>query len=90
VRTVLTRGGLDGHFDAVILSLRGRRSEALRGDLPSGPRRAQDRPVHARIVGDSSQDDVGADLIGLRTLILPRTRGRSHGLGLVLRLVGRE
>ncbi len=39
------------------------------------------------MVGDSWKDDSGAAALGIRTLLLPRTRGASHGLDLVLRLV---
>jgi HAD superfamily hydrolase (TIGR01509 family) len=90
VRSVLTRGGLDGLFDAVILSFEAGAvkpgAEIFRQALAA----LGVDPEHALMVGDSPQDDAGAALIGIRTLILPRTRGRSHGLGLVLRLVGRE
>lgn len=40
------------------------------------------------MVGDSWKDDGGAAALGIRTLILPRTRGRVHGLDAVLRLLG--
>lgn len=39
------------------------------------------------MVGDSGRDDVGGAALGIRTLILPRTRGPVHGLEAVLRLV---
>jgi len=39
------------------------------------------------MVGDSWKDDSGAAAIGMRTLLLPRTRGPEHGLDLVLRLI---
>jgi FMN phosphatase YigB (HAD superfamily) len=39
------------------------------------------------MVGDNFRDDGGAAAIRIRTLILPRTRGRIHGLDSVLRLV---
>jgi len=39
------------------------------------------------MVGDSWKDDAGAAALGIRTLLLPRTRGALHGLDLVLRLV---
>lgn len=42
----------------------------------------------ALMVGDSWKDDAGAAALGIRTLILPRTRGPVHGLDQVLRLVG--
>ena len=40
------------------------------------------------MVGDSPRDDVGGVILGIRTLILPRTHGPVHGLSTVLRLVG--
>jgi FMN phosphatase YigB (HAD superfamily) len=39
------------------------------------------------MVGDSPRDDVGGAVLGIRTLILPRTRGPLHGLSLVPRLI---
>lgn len=45
-------------------------------------------PQEALMVGDSWEDDAGAAALGIRTLILPRTRGRLHGLDAVPRLVG--
>jgi FMN phosphatase YigB (HAD superfamily) len=41
----------------------------------------------ALMVGDSFRDDAAAAALGIRTLILPRTRRRTHGLDSVLRLV---
>ncbi|MBW3086866.1 Phosphoglycolate phosphatase, plasmid [Austwickia sp. TVS 96-490-7B] len=43
----------------------------------------------ALMAGDSWRDDSGAAAVGIRTLLLPRTVTPAHGLGLVLRLVGR-
>ncbi len=45
-------------------------------------------PQRALMVGDSWAYDAGGADIGVRTLLLPRTVGDHHGLGLVLRLVG--
>lgn len=88
VRSVLARAGMTGLFDAVVLSF-----EA--GAVKPGPeifRRALaalgTAPARALMVGDNPHDDAGAALLGVRTLLLPRTRGPSHGLDLVLRLVG--
>lgn len=39
------------------------------------------------MVGDSWKDDSGAAALGIRTLLLPRTRGPIHGLDLVLRMI---
>jgi HAD superfamily hydrolase (TIGR01509 family) len=41
----------------------------------------------ALMVGDDPFGDSGAAALGVRTLLLPRTEGRSHGLGLVLRMI---
>lgn len=38
------------------------------------------------MVGDNWADDAAASALGIRTLILPRTKGRHHGLDIVLRL----
>lgn len=42
----------------------------------------------ALMVGDSFADDGAAAALGIRSLILPRSRGGIHGLDAVLRLVG--
>jgi len=39
------------------------------------------------MVGDNANDDGGAAALGVRTLILPRTAGRTHGLAAVPALV---
>jgi HAD superfamily hydrolase (TIGR01493 family) len=39
------------------------------------------------MVGDNARDDVGGAALGIRTLILPRTRGPVHGLEAVTRLI---
>jgi len=39
------------------------------------------------MVGDSGHDDVGGTALGMRTLVLPRTRGANHGLAVVVGLV---
>jgi len=44
-------------------------------------------PASVLMVGDSGKDDAGAAHIGMRTLILLRTRGPVHGLGVVPALV---
>jgi len=38
------------------------------------------------MVGDQWRDDAAASTLGIRSLILPRTRGRHHGLDIALRL----
>jgi len=42
---------------------------------------------NALMVGDDSYGDGGGVALGVRTLVLPRTEGRDHGLGLVLRII---
>jgi HAD superfamily hydrolase (TIGR01509 family) len=87
VRPVLQAGDMTHLFDAIVLSY-----EA--GSVkPAAPifQRALDlvgvAAQNALMVGDSPHDDVGAALLGIRTLILPRTSGQRHGLDVVLGLV---
>lgn len=87
VRPVVARdAGLD-LFDALVLSYEV-------GEVKPNPgifARALDAlgvpATRALMVGDSWRDDGGAAQIGVRTLILPRTSGREHGLRAVLDLV---
>ena len=44
-------------------------------------------PAAVLMVGDNAKDDGGGASLGLRTLILPRTVGRVHGLNAVTALV---
>ena len=43
--------------------------------------------LDALMVGDSGHDDAGGTALGMRTLILPRTRGSVHGLAVIPGLV---
>ena len=45
------------------------------------------QPETTLMVGDNLTADGGGAALGIRTLILPRTRGRSHGLAVVNGLV---
>ena len=77
---VLEREGLRACADAVVLS---KDVGAVKPDLPifEAALAAIDcTPADGLMVGDSGKDDTGATLIGLRTIILPRTRGPVHGL----------
>lgn len=88
VRSVLERGGMAGLFDAVLLSFE---VGAVKPHAPIFERALSAlgvAPGRALMVGDSARDDAGAAQLGIRTLLLPRTRGAVHGLDLVLRLVG--
>ena len=88
LRPILARCGLLGMFDAVILSVE-------QGAVKPGARMFQQAldalgvmAANALMVGDNPYNDAGAAALGVRTLLLPRTEGRSHGLGLVLRIIG--
>lgn len=87
IRPFLSQAGLADKLDGVVLSYEvgavkpqpeifAHALDLL--DMPAGD---------ALMVGDSWRDDAGAAAVGIRTLILPRTSGPSHGLEAVLRLV---
>ena len=88
VSPVLAREGLAGLLDVVVTS-----HEV--GVVKPDPRifeTALERlgvpgPA-ALMVGDTPGDDAGGGGLGVRTLVLPRTRGPVHGLHLVTRLCG--
>jgi FMN phosphatase YigB (HAD superfamily) len=87
VRSVLDAGGLTDLMDAVVLSFE---AGSVKPAAPIFERALAAVSVpaeNALMVGDSPQDDSGAALIGIRTLLLPRTSGRRHGLALVLGMV---
>lgn len=88
-RPVLVRTGLAGRYDEEVFSFE---VGVVKPD-PAIFRLAAQRlgldPHEVLMVGDSVQDDGGAAHVGMRTLILPRSTGSTHGLEQVLRLVGR-
>lgn len=87
VRHVLRREGIAELVDAVVLSCD---VGAVKPDPPifETALRALDLDAaEVLMVGDSGKDDAGAAHLGIRTLLLPRTRGPLHGLAAVLRLV---
>jgi FMN phosphatase YigB (HAD superfamily) len=88
IRPFLDRVGVSGLLDGVVLSFEvglvkpdpaiyARALELL--DVPG---------IQTLMVGDSPRDDVGGVPLKIRTLILPRTEGRVHGLRTVLQMVG--
>jgi HAD superfamily hydrolase (TIGR01549 family) len=87
IRSVLDRDGISPWVDAVVLSYEvgcvkpdPRIFEAALAEL--------DLPAtDVLMVGDNANDDGGGAALGLRTLILPRTAGRVHGLQAVSALV---
>ena len=86
-RDVLDRDGLTPWYDEIVLSYEvgvvkpDTRIFAAALDRLSLP--ASD----VLMVGDNANDDGGGTHLGLRTLILPRTSGRVHGLSAVTALV---
>lgn len=87
IRTVLDRDGITPWIDGVVLSYEV-------GFVKPDPRifrAALDvlglDAQQALMVGDNAHDDGGGAALGLRTLILPRTAGRVHGLDVVPPLV---
>jgi HAD superfamily hydrolase (TIGR01509 family) len=88
VRTVLERSSMAGLFDAVVLSYEVGALKPHASIFERALAAVGTEPGNALMVGDSARDDAGAALIGIRTLLLPRTEGREHGLDIVLRIVG--
>lgn len=87
IRDCLARNGMDTLVDQVVLSYE---TGIVKPD-PAIFALVLDRlgatGEQTLMVGDSARDDVGGAALGIRTLILPRTRGRVHGLEAVLRLI---
>jgi len=87
-RPALARCGLTGLYDAEVFSFE---VGTVKPD-PAIFQMAADAldltPRELLMVGDSPEDDAGAAHLGMRTLILPRNAGTTHGLEQVLRLVG--
>jgi HAD superfamily hydrolase (TIGR01509 family) len=87
VRPVLDRVGLLPLLDAVVLSV----DLGVAKPAPQIFARALEvagvPAERALMVGDSPGDDSGGAALGIRTLLLPRTRGPVHGLAAVVRLV---
>lgn len=86
IRPVMAREGL--RTDAVVLSCEVGAVKPQPEIFVSALEALGVAPSEALMVGDSWKDDAGAAALGIRTLILPRTRGPVHGLDQVLRLVG--
>lgn len=87
IARVLDREGVSPWVDGVVLSYEV-------GCVKPDPRifrvalETLDLPASSVLmVGDNANDDGGGALLGIRTLILPRTQGRVHGLNAVTSLV---
>ncbi len=86
VRPLLARTGMERHLDAVLLSCDVGVVKPHRAIFERALEELHVRPSEALMVGDNASDDAGAARLGIRTLLLPRTRGPRHGLDLVLKL----
>lgn len=87
VRHVLRREGIADLVDAVVLSCDVGAVKPDAAIFAAALRAIDVDATNALMVGDSGKDDAGAAHLGIRTLLLPRTRGPVHGLSAVLRLV---
>ncbi len=87
IRSVLDREGITGWYDHAVLSYE---VGAVKPDprIFAAALDALGLPAASVLmVGDNAHDDGGGAALGLRTLILPRTAGRTHGLDAVPALV---
>lgn len=86
LRPIVERAGLE--VDALVLSYEVGSVKPDQGIFQHALDLLGAAPAETLMVGDSWRDDAGAAALGIRTLLLPRTTGRTHGLEAVLRLVG--
>lgn len=87
IRTVLDRDGVTPWFDECVLSYE---VGFVKPDVRIFEAALSALALPASdvlMVGDNAKDDGGGTHLGLRTLILPRTTGRVHGLMSVIGLV---
>lgn len=87
-RPALERCGLAGLYDAEVFSFEVGTVKPDRAIFQMAADALGLPPRELLMVGDSPEDDTGAAHLGMRTLILPRNAGTTHGLEQVLRLVG--
>ena len=88
IRPQLVRTGLADLLDDVVLSYEVGLVKPDPAIFAEALARLGRPASQALMVGDSPTADVGGAALGIRTLILPRTRQRVRGLDAVLRLVG--
>ncbi|PHX60939.1 MAG: hypothetical protein CK552_03175 [Actinobacteria bacterium] len=87
IREVLDRDGITPLMDAVVLSYEVGLVKPDPRIFSAAVSAIECDPAETLMVGDSGRDDIGGTGLGLRTLILPRTRGPVHGLAVVTQLV---
>ncbi|BEL06205.1 HAD family hydrolase [Actinoplanes sichuanensis] len=88
IRPHLDRAGLGALLDGVILSFE---VGLVKPDPAIFAQALESLGVaggQTLMVGDSPRDDVGGASLQIRTLILPRTEGPVHGLGMVVQMIG--
>lgn len=87
IRTVLDREGMTPWYDEIVLSYEVGFVKPDVRIFHEALTRLGLEPHEVLMVGDNAHDDGGGAQLGLRTLILPRTQGRVHGLAAVVALV---
>ncbi len=87
LHAVLDREGLSAHADATVLSCEVGVVKPELAIFQAMLDALGSTAAQTLMVGDSGHDDVGGTGLGMRTLVLPRTRGASHGLAVVIGLV---
>ena len=87
IRAVLDRDGITELVDGIVLSYEVGLVKPDVRIFQAAVDALGLRPTQVLMVGDSGSDDVGGTPLGIRTLILPRTTGRMHGLDLVTRML---
>ena len=87
IRDVLDREGMTGWYDEIVLSYEVGSVKPERRIFQIALDRLDMPASDVLMVGDNANDDGGATHLGMRTLILPRTAGRVHGLKAVTALV---
>jgi len=87
IHHVLEREGLAKFADGVVLSCEVGSVKPHLAIFEASLDSIGSTAAETLMVGDSGHDDVGGTALGMRTLVLPRTRGRNHGLAVVVGLV---
>ena len=87
IHHVLEREGLAQCADGIVLSCEIGVVKPNLGMFEASLQSIGSTAAETLMVGDSGHDDVGGTALGMRTLVLPRTRGPIHGLAVVVGLV---
>lgn len=87
IRPVLVREGLMDFFHTIVLSCELGECKPSKNVFLHTMDKLGVKHDECLMVGDDAHADGAAALVGIRTLILPRTHGPVHGLELVSRLV---